>query len=339
MKDKSFRPGQPPGHGRKSKEHDVNQRNFLRRAAVNVLRGGVAALVSLLGLVIGGSVTSALNMPAPTMPANVSLTTVMTLMFLSGILIAIVLGECFRTLDLNYWQRLLALWLCNYLLYHLLNTLDAFLFTTMTNLGTGLVSNLFPALFLSALIALLWKPEVDNAAAGRSLVEYFSARKPGDWAWRFVVAWLSFPLIYYLAGRVVALFTLRYYTDPSLNTGLTLNITIESLLAMQVLRGALFLLAVLPIIVAWRGTRTTLWLWLGTVIFCQIAIQTLVQAYWLPLLAVRIPHGIELLVDSFVQAYLYAWLLYPSSSAIPGLNSDRSSNAPDERLRKLPQHR
>lgn len=316
----------------------MNWVQFLKRAGVNVLKGAAAALVSLVGLMIGGIVTSALNLPTPMMPANVSLTTLMPLMFLSGILIAIVLGECFRNLYQKYWQRLLVLWLCNYLLYYLLNTLDAFLFTTMTNLSTGLVSNLFPALFLSAMIALLWKPESGNSTDNRTMVDYFSARKPGDWAWRFVLAWLIFPLIYYLAGRVVALFTLRYYTDPSLNTGLTLNITIESLLAMQVLRGALFLLAVLPIIFAWRSIRTTLWLWLGTVIFIQIAIQTILQAYWLPLLAVRIPHGIELLVDSFAQAYLYALLLYAPSSAVPGLSAKRSSNAFTGRAENIPQH-
>jgi hypothetical protein len=240
-------------------------------------------------------------------------------MFLSGILIAIVLGECFCNLYQSYWQRLLVLWLCNYLLYYLLNTLDAFLFTSMANLNTGVVSNLFPALFLSAMIALLWKPGSGNSTGSRIVVKYFSARQPSDWAWRFILAWLIFPPIYYLAGRVVALFTLRYYTDPSLNTGLTLNITIESLLAMQVLRGALFLLAVLPIIFAWKSTRTTLWLWLGMIIFIQIAIQTILQAYWLPLLALRIPHGIELLVDSFAQAYLYALLLYTPSPTILGL--------------------
>jgi hypothetical protein len=317
----------------------MNQLKFLKGAGIDVLRGATAALVSIVGMGIGGIVTSALNLPTPAMPANVNLSTLMPLMFLSGILIAIALGECFRNLYDNYWQRLLALWLCNYLLYYLLNTLDAFLFTTMTNLSTGLVANLFPALFLSAMIAWLWKPGVEDSTDHHTMLEYFSARKPRDWAWRFLLAWLIFPPVYYLAGRVVALFTLRYYTDPSLGTGLTLNLTIGSLLAMQVLRGALFLLAVLPIIFAWRSTRTTLWLWLGTVIFIQIAMQILLQAYWLPLLAVRIPHGIELLVDSFIQAYFYALLLYVPSSAVPGLNVERSSNTSHESLRNIPQHR
>ena len=317
----------------------MNRLQFLKSAGANILRGAAAAVVSIVGLGIGGMVTSTLNMPTPAMPANVSFTTLMPLMVLSGILIAIILGECFRNLYQIYWQRLLVLWLCNYLLYYLLNTLDAFLFTTMTNLSTGLIANIFPALFLSAMIALLWKPGVDNSTERRTMMDYFSARKPGDWAWRFLIAWLIFPLVYYLAGRVVALFTLRYYTDSSLNTGLTLNLTIGSLLAMQVLRGALFLLAVLPIIFAWRSTRVTLWLWLGTVIFTQIAMQILLQAYWLPLLAVRIPHGIELLVDSFTQAYFYALLLYAPSSALPGLNVERGSNASHERLRNIAQHR
>jgi hypothetical protein len=83
-------------------------------------------------------------------------------------------------------------------------------------------------------------------------------------------------------------------------------------MAMQVLRGALFLVAVLPIIMAWRGSQKGLWLWVGAVIFIQIAGQALLQAYWLPA-GLRIPHSLELLADSFLQAGLYALLLcFPS---------------------------
>jgi hypothetical protein len=243
------------------------------------------------------------------MPAYMNLSTLMPLMFVSEMVMAMALGECFQRLYRSFWQRLLWLGLCHYLLYSALNTLDAFLFTTFTNLGTGFVSNLFPALFTAAAIALLWRPAAGSLTDQPSLAAYLSTRRPGDWAWRFAAAWLCFPPIYYLAGRGVAIFTLSYYQDPSHSLGLTLNLTLGSLMAMQVLRGALFLLAVLPIIVAWRGTPRGLWLAVGSVIFVQIAIQTIVQAYWLPFVAVRIPHGIELLVDSFAQAAVYAWAL------------------------------
>ena len=241
---------------------------------------------------------------------------VMPLMLLSEMVMAVVLGECFQRLYRSYWQRLLGLWLCHYLLYSALNTLDAFLFTTLTNLGTSFVSNLFPALAAAAVIAWLWRPAAGSANERRSLGDYFSARRPVDWAWRFALAWLCFPPLYYLAGRVVSVFTLSYYQNRSSDLGLTLNFTLAGLMSMQVLRGALFLLAVLPIILAWRGTRMALWLQVGLIIFAQIAIQTVLQAHWLPFLAVRVPHGLELLVDSFVQAGVYAWLLFPARSTV-----------------------
>ena len=90
----------------------------------------------------------------------------------------------------------------------MLNTLDAFLFTTYTNLGTSFISNLFPALFAAAIIALLWRPAAGQTAERRSLAAYVSTRRPGDWVWRFVAAWLCFPPIYYVAGRGAAFFTL-----------------------------------------------------------------------------------------------------------------------------------
>lgn len=304
----------------------MNGIQLFKRGIADILKGAVAAIIAFIGLMLGGMVTKALNLPEVVMPAYMmDLSKLMPLLFLSEVVIAIVLGECFQRLYQSYWQRLLALWLCNYVLYYLLNTLDAFLFTTYANLGTNIVASLFPALFAAAVIALLWSPKPGSVAKGHSLQAYFSARKPRDWAWRLVAAWLVFPPIYYLAGRGAAAFTLSYYQDPSHSIGLALNFTAQSLLAMEVLRGALFLLAVLPIIAAWRGSRVGLWLQVGLVIFVQIAIQTIVQAYWMPFLEVRVPHGIEMLVDSFAQACAYAWLLLPAAIAAPAQSMRHSS--------------
>jgi hypothetical protein len=147
------------------------------------------------------------------------------------------------------------------------------------------------------------------------MATFFSGYQRSGWAWRLLVAWLIYPPIYYLIGRIAALFTLHYYQDLSLNLGLTLP-NVSTLLLMQVLRGVLFLLAVAPILGSWRGGRTGLWLWLGLVIFVQIANQIIVQAYWFPL-GLRVPHTIELLVDSFVQAGFYVWLLFPMAAGSP----------------------
>jgi hypothetical protein len=130
--------------------------------------------------------------------------------------------------------------------------------------------------------------------------------------------------MYLLMGRIVAPFVLPFYQDPSLGLGLTLPST-GVLLAMQVLRGALFLAAVLPMIALSRGSRVGLWLRVGTIVFVQIAIGTVIEGYWLPL-ALRIPHGLELLADSFIQSGLYVWLLAaPSPVAASALSQPRVS--------------
>jgi hypothetical protein len=292
---------------------------IVKRAGIDVLKGVAAALASLLGLMVGGVVAGLLHLPSATIPATISMTILMPLMMISEISIAIVLGECFQRLNWSFWPRWLAIGINHYLLYYALNLLDGLLFTPIPNMSIGFFSNLFPAFLAAAVIAWLWRPRTEIIPAGKILGTFFSGHQQSEWVWRLLVAWLIYPPIYYLIGRMAALFTLHYYLDPSLNLGLTLP-DLSTLLLMQVLRGALFLLAVIPILFAWRGERSGLWLWVGSVIFFQIANQVIVQAYWLPL-GMRIPHAIELLVDSFLQAGLYVWLIYP----LPGDSLRRAS--------------
>ena len=297
----------------------MNATEIIKRAGMDLLKAAIASLASLLGLVIGGMAAGWLKLPTPTIPAYMSIAILMPLMVISEISIAIVLGECFQMLKWSFWPRWLAIGINHYLLYNALNLLDGLLFTPMPNMSTGIFSDLFPAFLSAAVIAWLWRPKTGTIPAGKILVTYFFGRQWFEWAWRLLVAWLIYPPIYYLIGRLAALFTLHYYQDPSLNLGLTLP-DVNTLLLMQVLRGALFLLAVMPILWAWRAGRSGLWLWVGLVIFIQIANQVIVQAYWLPL-GLRIPHAIELMVDSFLQAGVYVWLLFPS----PAGSSQRAS--------------
>lgn len=282
---------------------------MLKRVGFDLLKGIIAALGSFAGLIMGGIITAVIGLPKTGLPPHVVMNTLLPWLFLTQILIAILLGECFQGLNQSYWRRLLSIWLCNYLLYYLLNTLDGLLFSPFPNMGTGIVSDIFPAFFMAAVIAVLWKPgTVDSPNMGKVSAS-FAVRKPAKWTWRFALAWLVYPPIYYLMGRAVAPFVQHYYEDPSLNLGLSMPPSVGVILAMQVLRGALFLIAVLPIIVAWRGSQRGLWLWTGTEIFLQIAGQAILQAYWLPV-GLKIPHSMELLVDSMLQAGVYALLLY-----------------------------
>jgi hypothetical protein len=289
----------------------MNTVAIIKKSGIDLVKGAVSSLVSFLGMIIGSRVAGLLNLPLPTMPDYMSMTTLLPLMIISGITIAIVLGECFQRLSWSFWPRLLGIGICYYLLYYVLNILDGLLFTPLPNMTTGIFSELFPSFFAAVVIAWLWHPKVNVLGASEIIATFFSKRQWSVWAWRLLVSWLIYPPVYYLIGRIAALFTLHYYEDPNLNLGLTLP-SISTLLLMQILRGALFLLAVTPIIISWHGTRTGLWLWVGTLIFILIANQIIVQAYWLPW-GLRIPHILELLADSFIQAGIYIWLLFPQS--------------------------
>lgn len=283
-----------------------------KRILLDLGKGALASLASFVGLMVGGMVGQALGLPTPAMPAGASMSVLMPLMLLSGVVISILLGECLQRLYARYWQRLLSAWLCSYLLYYALNTLDGLLFTPMANMSSGFVTNLFPALATAAVVALLWRPRAEDVAAG---VPGLAGRGAGGWAWRLALAWLAYVPIYYLMGRIVEPFIMHYYEDPSLGLGLTVP-ALPTLLAMQVLRGALFLAAVLPIIMAWKGSRAGLWGWTTALIFVQIAATLVFQAYWYPL-GLRIPHTLELLADSAIQAGVYVLLLARASAAVP----------------------
>ena len=301
--------------------------SVIKIIGVDILKGLAAAIVIFPGLIVGGLFTGLLGLTSPETPAYINMTTIFPLMMISGIIIAITLGECYRRLHWSFWPRMLAIWLTNYLLYNLLNLLDGLLFTPFPHMSTGIISYLFPALFSALVIAWLWKAE-QVLPTREQISGFFSTRTGSSWAWRIAAAWLIYPAIYCLVGRVVALFTINYYQDPNSNLGLTLP-PLGTLLLMQVLRGALFLLAVAPILVSWRGKSAHLWGWIGTVIFVLIANQVIIQAYWMPF-DLRAPHALELLVDSFVQAAVYVWLLYqpiPSANRVsePALVGEQAS--------------
>jgi hypothetical protein len=77
-------------------------------------------------------------------------------------------------------------------------------------------------------------------------------------------------------------------------------------MAIQLLRGALFLMAVVSFLFPWRRSHRGL-----GVIFIQVTGQGILQACRLST-GLRIPHNLEWLADSLLQAGVYALLLcYP----------------------------
>jgi len=94
----------------------------------------------------------------------------------------------------------------------------------------------------------------------------------------------------------------------------------STIVKVQLLRGFLYLLSVLPIFFLWNAGKKSLFLWLSSIFIYQNIAMGMLFTVWLPA-KLRIVHSIELTLDSILLALFYVVLLY-----IPGNRVKESKN-------------
>ena len=278
---------------------------------VSIGKGLLAGLVWQVGLIAGAVIAPLLGFEAPPSPPGVDPTLLLPLGVLIGAPVAILLGELNRRLRLPFVPRALVVFLFNYLVYGVGQTLEQVLFTVNASFGYGIVSGLVQAALFALIVAALWRPATTDRVIRDILPDFLRTRRPLDWIWRLAVAWLIYLPIYWGVGRLVSPIVAPLYEAAEF--GLVLPET-AAMIDMQYLRGAVYLLAVLPIVALWPGPRRSLWLWLGAGLLIQIAATPILLAYWYPI-PFRLAHALELAVDSFAQAVVYAQLLFTPQHA------------------------
>jgi len=118
-----------------------------------------------------------------------------------------------------------------------------------------------------------------------------------DWMGRGLMAWLSWPVIYFLFGMCIAPVVTPYYHSiswlrlPSLGT----------IVGVQLVRSVIFLGSSLPLMALWKGSRRGLWLSLGLAHAATVGWFGLVGGTFLPA-SMRIAHALEITGDSFAYA-------------------------------------
>ena len=65
------------------------------------------------------------------------------------------------------------------------------------------------------------------------------------------------------------------------------------------MRSFLFLIACLPVLITWNGSKRGLFLTLGVTLFLLVGGLSMFQAYWMPA-TLRIVHSLEILADELV---------------------------------------
>jgi hypothetical protein len=272
----------------------------------------LCSLAFVLGAVIGGMVTMLLGLQQPPMPEGVDSSLAFLLLLLESPLMALTLALIARGLGGALLPRATALSFFTWVVYTLNTAIESVAFTSTTVEGAlfTTVSFLLPSILCATAAAWLFPPAEKESSLTAVARAFFSGRRTGAWVWRVAVAAVVFVPIYLFFGSLVAPLTAQYFQESMY--GLRQPGQNEILVVLLV-RSALFLLACLPVVVMWRRSKRSLFLSLGFALFVLVGFLYMLGAYYMPL-AVRVPHTLEILADSFTHAGLLVVLLAKSNS-------------------------
>jgi hypothetical protein len=257
---------------------------------------------------IGGMITQALGLPAPSLPTGVDPTHMLVIMFLSGMLIALTLGPLTKRLALPMLQRFGLLFLLLFVLNNLINVIEALFFTTMpfSEQVNALVTTAVGQAGLALLLAVLFRPPSVERELLTALQETLSQRPWTSWAWRFALAGVLYVPVYLFFGMIIAPIVLPYYQEMGL--GLTVP-GFEVILPLEVFRGLLYVLTLFPLVAVLRVSRWWLAFWFVLTVCVLGSWVPMLSAAWWPV-TLRLTHGLEITADSIVHGLIIALLLW-----------------------------
>lgn len=175
-----------------------------------------------------------------------------------------------------------------------------------------------PALVLMELISTVATAAVITALfapAGPVQPVVLSRRSVGAWAWRLAVSALSYVVFYWVFGALnYGLVTHTYYET---HQAALVVPPAQTILMLEVLRGAMLMLSVLPLALAWPlngASRMRLAVLCGVVLFVVGGLVPLISNASLPLF-LRVASGWEIFFQNFSTGVVVALLLGNAAAA------------------------
>jgi hypothetical protein len=263
-----------------------------------------------------------MGIPAPSLPPGTDAATLGLYQLIVSPILAGTLAFVSCRLAGGFPARWLMLALLSWIAYSANTYLEAAIFTAYEAASSyTLVMQLIATALCSAVVAWLFPPGDRDASARIEFRVFAGQYSPAQWAWRLVAALLAFPVAYILFGLLARPFVVSYYEQQM--AGLTLP-GWGAIAPTLLLRSLLFLLACLPVLIAWQGSRLHLFITLGGALFMLVGGLYMLQSYWFPT-TMRVVHGLEILADSFVYAAVIVALLTRDRSS--GWSAVRSTGA------------
>lgn len=278
----------------------------LRQILSYLWRLAICGLAYIVGTFVGSMLAGLVGMPTPSLPEATDAQTLMLFQLLTSPLLALALAILARGMGGGFLSRWLILSFFTWVTYGVNTLLEAAIFTTMgaATPFTALIQ-LVGSLACGATVAALFPPQDQGRGLIADLREFFARRTATEWSWRLALAAVAFMPIYLFFGRLVVPFTYQYYQQELM--GLTAP-GWGQILPVLFVRSVLFLMACLPVLVAWRRSRRGVVLSLGFALFVVVGALGLIGGYWMPV-SIRLFHGLEILADSLVYSWVIVILL------------------------------
>ena len=265
------------------------------------------AFSTVFGTMLGGMLSSALHLEQPKLPVPLNPQLLGILCLVGGFMLSFVLTMLLPQLSGKRCTRFIVIAWFVFAWMGINNAIEAHIFTSMGGGPTVITTMLLQSIFVSGTVALLFGPREWGESFSGAVRRLIDNRTAAQQTVRLLLMVLAFPVVYFFFGMPVGLMVGRVYQQQSFNLQLpTLNVVI----GVQFIRSLIALLAVLPILAIWTGSRQRFAWMFGLNLFVVAGLYGLIQAYWMPW-ALRSVHLVELFLDSMVYAWLAAALLLP----------------------------
>jgi hypothetical protein len=230
---------------------------------------------------------------------------------ITGLLYAVLLRHILHSMTIGARGRFFSIWIAIWIVQMFNPLLEGIFFTDQLIgftivFGAVIFGMILPIIYTASAV-ILFKPENGDSSLRQRLREHFRKRRASEWGWRIAIASLSWTIIYFVFGNLVAPWVMPYYSDP--NSGFNLVIpSLAELLALQTVRGFIYVVSLIPLAISinvdFRRAFTTI----ASLLFIGggLAIFLIVETF--PL-ALRLFHSVDLLADSIFFGYVFSYLL------------------------------
>ncbi|MFW9920277.1 MAG: hypothetical protein ACFFED_11800 [Candidatus Thorarchaeota archaeon] len=231
---------------------------------------------------------------------------------ITALLYGVVLRYASLNMPISQKARIAVIWFAVYVIQLLNPVLEGLFFSTQfegtPELAVGaIIFGSLMTLPTAVAAGVLFKPEGEVTGFRDMKNQFFNNFTSSSFGLRFILASVLWMGIYFVFGSIVAPLVLPYYTAPGSPFNLVLP-SIEVILSLQTLRGFIYTIGVLPLVISLDIDKRGLAFIMISLLYIGGALAVFIISEQFAVF-LRVIHGIELFADSVFAGLVISALL------------------------------